>query len=99
MDKSPAKVILLSLCFQGLALVPALAQAAVPADGRVGVPINAAIPSTTADAAAALRSTAPTDGTSYILGPEDQITVRVFAADDIPDKPMQIENDGTVPCP
>jgi polysaccharide biosynthesis/export protein len=100
MPKSPAKLILLSLCFQGLTLVPALAQAVVPADGRVGVPIGAAIPSTTVDpAAAAAPSAAPTNVTSYVLGPEDQITVRVFAADDIPDKPVQIDNDGTVTLP
>ncbi len=37
--------------------------------------------------------------TSYLLGPEDLITVRVFAADDIPDKPVQIDNDGTVTLP
>ncbi len=42
---------------------------------------------------------APTNSTSYVLGPEDQITVRVFAADDIPDKPVQIDNDGTVTLP
>jgi polysaccharide export outer membrane protein len=39
------------------------------------------------------------DSTNYILGPEDQITVRVFAAEDIPDKPAQIANDGTVNLP
>jgi polysaccharide export outer membrane protein len=39
------------------------------------------------------------DSTNYILGPEDQITVRVFAADDIPDRPAQIANDGTVMLP
>jgi polysaccharide export outer membrane protein len=99
MHKSPAKVILLSLCFQGLALVPALAQAVVPADGRVGVPIDAPIPSTTANAAAAVPSAAPTNAKSYILGAEDQITVRIFAAGDIPDKPVQIDNDGTVTLP
>jgi polysaccharide export outer membrane protein len=37
--------------------------------------------------------------TSYILGPEDLITVRVFAADDIPDKPAQIDNNGSVTLP
>jgi polysaccharide export outer membrane protein len=99
MHKSPAKLILLSLCFQGLTLVPALAQAVVPADGRVGVPMNAATPSTTADAAAAAPSAAPANVTSYVLGPEDQITVRVFAADDIADKPVQIDNDGSVTLP
>jgi polysaccharide export outer membrane protein len=99
MHKSPAKLILLSLCFQGLTLVPALAQAVVPADGRVGVPMNAPIPSTTGEAVAAAPSAAPTNVTSYVLGPEDQITVRVFAADDISDKPVQIDNDGTVTLP
>ena len=44
-------------------------------------------------------SPAPASSTSYVLGPEDQITVRVFAADDIPDKPVQIDNDGSVTLP
>jgi polysaccharide export outer membrane protein len=39
------------------------------------------------------------DSTNYVLGPEDEIAVRVFAADDIPDKPAQIANDGTVNLP
>jgi polysaccharide export outer membrane protein len=99
MHKSPTKLILLSLCFQGLTLVPAFAQAVVPADGRVGIPMNAPIPSTTGEAAAAIPSAAPTNLRSYILGPEDQITVRVFAAGDIPDKPVQIDNNGTVTLP
>lgn len=99
MRKSPAKLILLSLCFQGLTLVPALAQGVAPADGRVGVPIDTAIPSTTANAAAAVPSADATTLSSYILGPEDQITVRVFAANDIPDKPVQIDNDGIVTLP
>jgi polysaccharide export outer membrane protein len=80
-------------------LVPALAQGVVPADGRVGVPINTPIPSTTAGAATATPSGAPTNVSSYILGPEDQITVQVFAANDIPKKPVQIDNDGEVTLP
>jgi polysaccharide biosynthesis/export protein len=99
MHKSPAKLILLSLCFQGLTFAPGFAQAVVPADGRVGVPINAPIPSTTGAAAAAIPSTVPPNVTSYVLGPEDQITVRIFAAGDIPDKPVQIDNNGTVTLP
>jgi polysaccharide biosynthesis/export protein len=98
MHQSPAKLILLSWCFQGLTLVPASAQTVVPADGRVGVPMNAPIPSTAGDAAGAPSATPP-NVTSYVLGPEDQITVRVFAANDIPNKPVQIDNDGTVTLP
>ena len=122
MHKSPAKLILLSLCFQGLTLVPAFAQAVapadgragvptdgpiqstagnpgIPADGRVGVPINGPIPSTTGNVAAAAPPAAPANVTNYVLGPEDQITVRIFAASDIPDKPVQIDNDGSVTLP
>ena len=39
------------------------------------------------------------DASNYVLGPEDTISVRVFAADDIPDRPMQISNDGFVSVP
>ena len=39
------------------------------------------------------------NASNYLLGAEDTITVRVFAADDIPDRPAQIGNDGTVTLP
>jgi polysaccharide biosynthesis/export protein len=98
MHKSPVKLILLSLCFPGLMLAPALAQSVVAADGRVGTPMNAALPSTVAPVPTAPLVDTPSL-TSYILGPEDLITVRVFAADDIPDKPAQIDNNGAVTLP
>ena len=95
MRKSQAKLILPLLCVQGLLLVPAIAQSVVAPDGRVetqpGTPIS--VPAVPTAAAAAANTT------SYVLGPEDQITVRVFGAADIPDKPVQIENDGTVTLP
>jgi len=98
MRKSPVQLILLSLCFPGLMSVSAQAQSLVAADGRVGTPMNAPLPATLASA-----STVPSAGTpnltSYILGPEDLLTVRVFAADDIPDKPAQVDNNGSVTLP
>ena len=98
MHKSPAKLILLSLCFPSIMLAPALAQS-VAADGRFD-----AAPAVPAVSTAAYTPTAPSaaasaSSTSYVLGPEDLITVRVFAADDIPDKPAQIDNNGRLPCP
>jgi polysaccharide export outer membrane protein len=36
---------------------------------------------------------------AYILGPEDQITVRVFHADEFSDKPIQIGSDGSIQLP
>jgi polysaccharide biosynthesis/export protein len=98
MHKSPVKLILLSLCVPGLMWAPVFAQSVVAADGRVGTPMNAALPSTVAPVPTAPMADTP-NMTSYILGPEDLITVRVFAADDIPDKPAQIDNNGSVTLP
>jgi polysaccharide biosynthesis/export protein len=95
MHKSPAKLILLSLCFPSMMLAPAFAQS-VAADGRFdAAPAAAAVSNTV------YVPTAPpaASSTSYVLGPEDLITVRVFAADDIPDKPAQIDNNGSVTLP
>jgi polysaccharide biosynthesis/export protein len=97
MHKSPAKIFLLSVCFQGLILVPALAQNIAASTERVGTPLNG--PAVTPAAYIPTTPSAPVNMTSYVLGAEDQITVRVFAADDIPDKPAQIDNDGTVTLP
>jgi polysaccharide export outer membrane protein len=97
MHKSPAKIFLFSLCFQGLMLVPALAQNVASSAERVGTPLNG--PAVTPAAYIPTTPAAPVNMTSYVLGAEDQITVRVFAADDIPDKPAQIDNDGTVTLP
>ena len=98
MRKSPAKTILFSLCVPSMLLVPALAQSVAAVDGRVNAQSN-----NPAVSSSAFTPTTPppasTNSTSYILGPEDQITVRVFTADDIPDKPTQIDNDGTVTLP
>jgi polysaccharide biosynthesis/export protein len=95
-------VLLLSVSVPSLILAPAivapvLAQS-VAADGRVGVPMNAPLPSTAASVPTAPGAD-PVNITSYVLGPEDLITVKIFAADDIPDKPAQIDNNGTVTLP
>jgi polysaccharide export outer membrane protein len=128
MRMSPAKLILLPLCFQGLVLLPALAQNGGPATpsgakaNSAQAPVGAYVPPTQApytgpdtsnagtssagvnsasanSASANSASASGVNATNYILGPEDQITVRVFAADDIPDRPAQIANDGTVTLP
>jgi polysaccharide biosynthesis/export protein len=103
MHKSPAKMILFSLCLPGIMTIPVLAQS-VAADGRVDAAASSQAVSTPAVSTAAYVPTQPppampVDSTSYVLGPEDLITVRVFAADDIPDKPAQIDNNGSVTLP
>ena len=98
MHKSPAKLILLSLCFPGIMLAPALAQS-VAADGRFDAAPAAPAVSTAAYVPTAPSAATAASSTSYVLGPEDLITVRVFAADDIPDKPAQIDNNGSVTLP
>ena len=116
MNKSPARLILLSLCVPGMMVAPALAQNAGPVPSAANDsqgPTSAYIPASPApyDGSAAQSKPLPGNGdqsgpaansvnaSNYILGPEDQITVRVFAADDIPDRPAQIANDGTVTLP
>jgi len=102
MRKFPANTILFTLCLQGTLLVPAFAQTApnsvVSPDGRVGVPLDGPGIST-ASYTVPRGNAGPVDTTNYVLGPEDQITVRVFAADDIPDRPATISNDGYVTLP
>ncbi len=115
MHKSPARLILLSVCFPGIMLAPALAQST----GRTPISAEAATSAYTAPTQAPYNGAAGAPATdvngaqqppatsvsasvtpsNYILGPEDTITVRVFAADDIPDRPAQIGNDGTVTLP
>jgi polysaccharide biosynthesis/export protein len=90
MHKSSAKLILISLCFQSIVLVPAFAQSGTTANDAAA-PIAVSTSTT--------NSGANSVGSSYVLGPEDLITVRVFAADDIPDKPLQVDNNGTVTLP
>jgi polysaccharide export outer membrane protein len=118
MRKSPAQLILFSLCLQCTIMSAALAQdgktTAPPAGAAANGPAAAYVPATVspytndvpASNAATGNANAPSSATSndinstnYILGPEDTITVRVFAADDIPDRPAQIANDGTVTLP
>ena len=90
------------------AYVPATAQ---PVDSsvstRTATPMDATSSSPTSSSAASSSMTSSNPGsgntggdtTNYVLGPEDTITVRVFAADDIPDRPAQLANDGTVTLP
>src|SRR3954471_3090557 len=42
---------------------------------------------------------APTDDTSYILGPEDQVTIQVVDGDDLFGHPYRIDLDGTLTLP
>ncbi len=102
MHKFSSKSILMSFFLQSLVLVPAFAQNAGGSNLEPGVaanlPVDARVNSSATSTVAATAAIA-TDAMNYILGPEDQITVRVFAADDIPDRPAQIANDGTVTLP
>jgi polysaccharide export outer membrane protein len=118
MHKSPSRLILFSLCFQGIMLAPVVAQSTAGTGSTAGGaqgPTSAYVPPTqapydagntqpTVNASGAQQTAASTISPSvtpsnYILGAEDQITVRVFAADDIPDRPAQIGNDGNVTLP
>jgi polysaccharide biosynthesis/export protein len=95
MRKPANKTILFAFCFAGMSAA-ALAQSNTypgsPADSPAS-PVAASVPGIPSTGAGT------PDSTNYVLGAEDQITVRVFAADDIPEKPAQISNDGNVTLP
>ena len=97
MQNSPARLIFLSLCFPGAVL--AQAASAVNGDALVAAANAAAASNAASNVSYATTMPASAPSTNYILGAEDQITVRVFAADDIPDKPLTIANDGMVTLP
>jgi polysaccharide export outer membrane protein len=41
----------------------------------------------------------PVDKGGYILGPGDQLSVRIFGADDLPDRPIEVGSDGKIGLP
>lgn len=41
----------------------------------------------------------PIDRGGYVLGPGDRLSVRIFGADDIPDRPIEVGSDGKVNLP
>jgi polysaccharide export outer membrane protein len=91
---------------------PADTRVGTPVDDRTGAPVDgrtgASVDDHAATGSAAYtpatttmpRPTAGTpDPANYVLGPEDQITVSVFGADDINARPATISNDGMVQLP
>jgi polysaccharide export outer membrane protein len=93
--KSPLMYCLLKILQFGLVpLVGALSLASQEA-------VTAADP-TVPQEARALPSppkTSPERLVDYVLGPEDQIVIRAFQADEFPDKPIQIAGDGYINLP
>ena len=91
-------IVAVGLLLSCLAPASSFAQAqSAPRPGQV--PLAQQAPAIVAPATAPAAQAAATPDLGYILGPEDQITVRVFAAGDIPDKPAQIDNNGVVTLP
>jgi polysaccharide export outer membrane protein len=41
----------------------------------------------------------PVDKGAYILGPGDRLSIRIFGADDLPDKPIEVGSDGQINLP
>ncbi|MGA8595253.1 MAG: polysaccharide biosynthesis/export family protein [Bryobacteraceae bacterium] len=71
-----------------------VAQDAAPAPV---VPVNA--PPVTKATQTQMGPTIPERVADYVLGPEDQIEIRAFQADEISDKPFQIQGDGYISLP
>lgn len=85
-----------------LLLPPALfinVSAQTPA-GTADPSTAASQPVTAAEKLAAAEMAIPAaDESAYVLGPGDQLSVRIFGADDIPDRPIEVSSDGTIMLP
>lgn len=102
MCKTSTRSIVFVSCLHSLLLVSAFGQttnvSSADASASANAPVDARVESS-ATSTVLPAVAASSDASNYVLGAEDQITVRVFAADDIPDRPAQIANDGTVSLP
>lgn len=79
---------------------PLLAAAASGQTGTVAQPSPIAQQQTIADRlAAASIVNQPVDKGTYILGTGDQVTIRVFGADDMPVQPIEVGPDGKINLP
>jgi polysaccharide export outer membrane protein len=96
-----AKTLLQLMAICVISALPAMSQAAagpVPADAskRVDALANDKTPH---PPAASAPQKAPERVASYVLGPEDQIIIRAFQAQELSDKPIQITGDGYINLP
>ena len=72
----------------------------MPVTGEVVTPPATPNPAVTKTLpAAAAPMTGPERKADYILGPDDQIVIRAFQAEEISDKPMQVTGEGYINAP
>jgi polysaccharide export outer membrane protein len=93
---APRSIILLFLAPMFFTSLVVAQTTATTGDPSVAVPQW----ETTADKLAAMEiASEPVDKSAYVLGTGDQLSVRVFGADDIPDRPMEVGSDGMISLP
>jgi polysaccharide biosynthesis/export protein len=80
-----------------LLFVAAFAAQAVAQDAAPIVPVNT--PPVTRATQTQVSPATPERVADYVLGPEDRIEIRAFQADEISDKPFQIQGDGYISLP
>jgi polysaccharide export outer membrane protein len=93
--------VVFSTLITSLFVVGAAGQTAPEVPSVPTVPsVPAVRPETIADRVAASPiANLPVDRGAYILGTGDQLTVRVFGADDLPERPIEVGADGKVNLP
>jgi polysaccharide biosynthesis/export protein len=89
---------LIEIC--AVSVWPAMSQVPVPPmpPERGGL-VGAASTDKTAQAAANASNKGPERVANYVLGPEDQIIIRAFRAEELSDRPLQITGDGYINLP
>ena len=89
----------IALCVVFISVFVASA-AAQTATTRTDQPMPVPQSQTIADKLAAEEiASQPADKGAYVLGTGDQLSVRLFGADDIPDRPIEVSSDGTIKLP
>jgi polysaccharide biosynthesis/export protein len=89
---------LIAIC--AVSILPAMSQVTVPPipPERGGL-VGAVSTDKTTQAAANAPNKGPERVANYVLGPEDQIIIRAFRAEELSDKPIQITGDGYINLP
>lgn len=79
-------------------------SSALPIGAQSGTTIPQSAPATDSQAVANKSEVTryvsqPVDRGEYILGTGDRVTIRVFGADDLPDRPIEVSSDGQLNAP
>jgi polysaccharide export outer membrane protein len=93
---APRSIVLAMLLAPALIVSAGAQTAATAGSASMPVPLSQSAADQLAEAASLYQ---PVDKGGYILGNGDQVSVRVFGADDMPERPTEVGPDGNISLP